>query len=89
MKSKLILSLTFLFAVSCAANLCAQKKITMGDLSKAQQDSIIFAFPAPPKAPFIIRTVPSPNRVSTTITTNRSFCSGTTNPNLPKTPSVV
>ena len=45
MKSKLILSLTFLFAVSCAANLCAQKKITMGDLSKAQQDSIIFAFP--------------------------------------------
>lgn len=45
MKSKIILSAVLMLALSCAAGLSAQHKITMGDLSQAQQDSIIFAFP--------------------------------------------
>ncbi|MDE6630111.1 MAG: hypothetical protein K2K11_01650, partial [Bacteroidales bacterium] len=43
MKTKL--SLVLLLALLGTFSAQGQKKITMGDLSKAQQDSIIFAFP--------------------------------------------
>lgn len=43
MKTKL--SFLLLLAFLCSFSAQGQKKITMGDLSKEQQDSIIFAFP--------------------------------------------
>ena len=43
MKTKL--SFLLLLALLCSFSAQGQKKITIGDLSKAQQDSIIFAFP--------------------------------------------
>ncbi len=44
MKTKILTLLASILLISFAAR--GQKKVTMGDLTKQQQDSIIFAFPA-------------------------------------------